>query len=100
MVGALCMSVRVDLEVAASICGVKPGTIYRWVSDGHVTSSPGPDGANWYDVHELLHWVDARNPDALMTRAGMTGEHATRLGRVAVAKRDLNRVSSRAEKCA
>jgi hypothetical protein len=67
---------RVPLATAASICGVKPGTIRRWVYDQRVTRHN--DG---YDVDELLHWIDARNPDALMVRAGMNGQHATRLAR-------------------
>lgn len=57
---------RVDLQIAANICGVKPGTIRRWVHDHRVTRHP--DG---YDVDELLHWIDARNPDALYSRAGL-----------------------------
>lgn len=57
---------RVDLDVAVSICGVKPATIRRWVRDGRVTRT-----ADGFDVTELLHWIDARNPDALMSRAGI-----------------------------
>jgi predicted DNA-binding transcriptional regulator AlpA len=88
---------RVPLEQAASICGVKPATIYRWVADKRIRTYPSEeefDARNWYDVTELLAWVDARNPDALGMRAGMAGEHARRMARVAVAKRELDRVSS------
>lgn len=69
---------RVPLTDAAGICGVKPGTIRRWVHDGRVIRHP--DG---YDVDELLQWIDARNPDALLVRAGLSGDHATRLARPA-----------------
>lgn len=70
------MSARVPLDVAATICGVKPGTIRRWVYDQRIIRHP--DG---YDVHELLLWVDARNPNALMVRAGLSGGHAEQLRR-------------------
>lgn len=60
------MSKRVPLTLAASISGVKPGTIRRWVHDGRIIRHD--DG---YDVDELLHWIDARNPDALLSRAGI-----------------------------
>ena len=72
----------VPLDIAATICGVKPGTIRRWVHDKRIIRHRY-DGHGEYDVHELLHWIEARNPDALMVRAGLTGEHATRLGRSA-----------------
>lgn len=68
----------VPLDVAATICGVKPGTIRRWVHDKRITRHQH-DGWGEYDVHELLHWIDARNPDALMVRAGMLGEHGRNL---------------------
>jgi hypothetical protein len=68
--------VRVPLDTAASICGVQPVTIRRWVFDGRIIRHD--DG---YDVDELLHWIDARNPDALMVRAGLAGEHGARLAR-------------------
>lgn len=74
------VGVRVPLAVAASICGVKPATLRRWVMDGRVTRHRD-EGDGEYDVHELLQWIDARNPDALATRAGMGGQHATRLRR-------------------
>lgn len=86
---------RVPLEQAAKICGVKAGTIYRWVADGRILTYPPEeewDTRNWYDVDELLHWNDARNPDALRLRAGMSGEHATRLAQASVAAR-FKRVS-------
>lgn len=67
---------RVDLHVAATICGVKPGTIRKWVFDKVIVRYP--DG---YDVYELLHWVDARSTDALMVRAGIAGQHADELRR-------------------
>lgn len=71
---------RVHLDAAASICGVKPGTIRKWVFDGRIIRHTD-EGDGEYDVHELLAWVDARNPDALMVRAGVVGGHATRLAR-------------------
>lgn len=60
----------VPLDVAATICGVKPGTIRRWVHDRHITRHPH-DGHGEYDVSELLHWIDTRNPDALYSRYGL-----------------------------
>jgi hypothetical protein len=71
---------RVPLEQAASICGVKPGTIRRWVHDSRIVRYPD-DGFGEYEVDELLLWIDARNPDALMVRAGLSGDHGTRLRR-------------------
>lgn len=72
------MSKRVPLRLAASICGVQPATIRRWVYDGRVIRHPDCctdgltcTGQDYYDVHELLQWIDARNPDALMSRAGI-----------------------------
>lgn len=56
----------VDTETAANICGVKPGTIRLWVHRGQILRHP--DG---FDVDELLHWIDARSPDALFARAGL-----------------------------
>lgn len=82
------MSVRVNLSKAANICGVQPGTIRKWVHDRRIIRHPDectrPDlctGEDYYDVAELLHWIDARNPDALMVRAGIDGSHGTRLAR-------------------
>lgn len=65
---------RVDLATAASICGVRPGTVRRWVFDKRITRH-----ADGYDVHELLQWIDARNPDALYVRAGLTPERPGRI---------------------
>ena len=64
---------RVPLDTACSICGVQPNTVYRWVSEGIVRSFPSDDGTpgRCYDVYELLHWMDARNPDAVYSRSGM-----------------------------
>lgn len=84
------MTKRVPLNLAAAICGVKPGTIRRWVHDRRIirhhdecTDPAACTGEDYYDVHELLQWIDARNPDALMVRAGVEGDHATRLARPA-----------------
>ena len=60
----------VPLDVAARICGVKPGTIRRWVHDGHIIRH-AYDGHGRYDVRELLHWVQARDPQALYSRFGL-----------------------------
>lgn len=60
------MSIHVDLQTAVSICGVKPGTIRKWVFDGRIIRHD--DG---YDVDELLQWIDTRNPEALYSRAGL-----------------------------
>lgn len=72
------MTVRVDLAKAAHICGVKPGTIRKWVFDGRISRHPDEcvhadlcSGQEFYDVDELLHWIDARNPEALYSRAGL-----------------------------
>lgn len=99
------MSGRANLALAASICGVKPGTIYRWVSDGYLTAHRTWDPAvqawrNFYDITELLHWNDARNPDALLMRAGMPGRHAERMSAAAVEQRRSNRVRSSPDQCA
>lgn len=82
---------RVPLATAASICGVKPATFRKWVQRKHITrhtddcilDDPRCTGIDFYDVNELLQWVDARNGDALWTRAGIAGSHATRLNRTA-----------------
>lgn len=70
---------RVPLADAASICGVKPGTIRRWGVDKRITVELRWNYASkrwnaWYDVDELLHWVAARNPDALYSVAGLKPE--------------------------
>ena len=80
---------RVPLDTACSICGVQPGTVYRWVHDGTIRSFPSDDGTpgRWYDVYELLHWIDTRNPDGVALQAGVSGEAATRMARAAVAAR-------------
>lgn len=56
---------RVSRAVAANICGVRPDTINVWVNRGHVIRHE--DG---YDVDQLLHWLDARDPRSLLARAG------------------------------
>ena len=56
----------VDQELAASICGVKPATLRKWVQRGHICRF-----AEGYDVSELLHWIDARSTDHLYVRAGL-----------------------------
>lgn len=57
---------RIDLELAAAICQVKPGTIRRWVNDGRIHRYH--DG---YDYDELIAARDSRSLDALMSRAGI-----------------------------
>ena len=57
---------RVDLETAAAICGVKKPTIRNWVHQRVIVRYP--DG---YDVTELLHWKDSRSMNALFVRAGV-----------------------------
>lgn len=57
---------RVPLAEAAEIAGVKPGTIRRWVYDGRLRRYW--DG---YDFDELIAVRDARDPDALYSRAGL-----------------------------
>ncbi|WP_157749444.1 AlpA family transcriptional regulator [Jatrophihabitans sp. GAS493] len=60
-------SPTVDLDQAAAICGVSKATIRKWVQRQHIRRLPG----GRYDVHELLHWIDTRDPDALFARAGI-----------------------------
>lgn len=60
----------VDTATAATICGVKPGTVRLWAHRGHITRHR--DG---FDVSELLHWIDARSTDHLYVRAGIPTQH-------------------------
>jgi hypothetical protein len=58
---------RLPLDIAAMVAGVKPGTVRRWVHDGHVTRHR--DG---YDLDELIAYRDSRDLHALAARAGVT----------------------------
>lgn len=57
---------RVPLAEAAEICGVRPGTIRRWVHDGRLERH-----WNGYDYDELIAIRESRSLDALASRAGI-----------------------------
>jgi predicted site-specific integrase-resolvase len=57
---------RVQLDQAADICRVKPGTIRRWVHDGRLTRH-----WNGYDFDELIRIRDSRDIAQLAARAGI-----------------------------
>lgn len=60
----------IDRSLAAEISGVRMGTVRAWIHRGHITARP--DGR--VDLRELIDWLDSRDPDALATRAGLTGQ--------------------------
>lgn len=60
---------RLPLDLAAEVCGVLPGTLRRWVFDGHVRR-------HWdgFDFDEIIAYRDTRDADALYSRAGLKPE--------------------------
>lgn len=48
---------RVPLATAAAIGGVKPGTVLKWVTRGHIGRYPD-DGTGEFETSEILLWLD------------------------------------------
>lgn len=57
---------RLPLDLAAEVAGVLPGTLRRWVFDGHVRR-------HWdgFDFAEVIAYRDARDLSCLAARAGV-----------------------------
>lgn len=63
------------LRQAADAAGVSRQTLYRYVKDGRISATVGPDGQKQVDTSELMRvWPELRTPAATVSPETVTGD--------------------------
>jgi hypothetical protein len=63
------------LRQAADTAGVSRQTLYRYVKDGRISATVGPDGQKQVDTSELMRvWPELRTPAAPVAAETVTGD--------------------------